>query len=477
MRKLTLILLIITALLLVGCEEVENAITYQPDINEETPPIDIVIAPPPTPVDNSDQLRVIAVSAATWHTLAILEDGSLWAWGDTDKPNEEELERRYNSWGFVWAGRLGDGTNESRLLPVKIMDNVIHAVAGEHHSLAIDTDGVLWAWGRNGWDWAGNDLGFLGDGTTEDRQTSVRIMENVVYATIAPFNSNAHVGYGPRSYAITADGRLWGWGASSDFEEISGPIGDGTSESRNSPVRIMDNVVSVTPTFNGGYATTSDGTEWWWGTRWESHEETNELWYEIQLYPIRVSEIEEPPFRRERFVGFEYEIDESGTLWTWGQNRMLDGRGGSGGWPLVGDGTVTFLGDTAENWGELIGEDNVRHTPVRIMDNVISVKTVRDTVFVIDSDRTLWAWGYNTVGQLGDGTTEARLSPVRIMDNVAYITSNYFIDHGWVSFINTFVITNDGELYGWGNAESFGSGLLGDGTSEHRLLPVRIIFE
>jgi len=66
---------------------------------------------------------------------------------------------------------------------------------------------------------------------------------------------------------------------------------------------------------------------------------------------------------------------------------------------------------------------------------------------------------------------------VKIMENVAYVTSNYDSDHGRVSFINTFAITNDGKLYGWGNAERRGSGLLGDGTTEHRLSPVRIIFD
>ena len=364
------------------------------------------------PNESANQLRVTAVSAGTWHTLAILDDGSLWAWGDTDKPSEEERERMYNSWGFIWASRLGDGTNEPQLSPVKIMDNVVHAVAGEHHSLAIDADGVLWGWGRN----------------------------------------------------------------------RHGQIGDGTNETRLSPVKIMDNVVSVTPTFNGGYAVTSDGVEWWWGERRVSAEVDGqwEWWQDIQLYPIRVSERIDPPFQRE--PRFNYKIDENGTLWTWGINEFLDMRGG--GSPLVGDGTATIfeynrreIDGNLYDVREIIGEDNARHTPVRIMDNAVSVKTVRDTVFVIDSNGTLWAWGYNTVGQLGDGTTDPRLSPVRIMENVAYISSGRTDDHGRVGWMNTFAITTDGELWAWGGSQGFGGlGLLGDGTGGVSNSPVRILF-
>ena len=124
--------------------------------------------------------------------------------------------------------------------------------------------------------------------------------------------------------------------------------------------------------------------------------------------------------------------------------------------PLVGDGTL-----------------EARNSPVRIMDHVQSVRALADTVFVIDSAGVLWAWGSNMLGQLGDGTREARLSPVRIMDNVAEISAHYFMDHGGVGFVNTFVLTRDGELWRIGSLRGHGSYLL-SGQEEQALLPMRL---
>ena len=76
------------------------------------------------------------------------------------------------AWGWNYLGQLGDGTTTDRHTPVKIMDNVRQVSAGECHTLAIRNDDTLWAWG-----W--NYLGQLGDGTTTDRYTPVKIADRV----------------------------------------------------------------------------------------------------------------------------------------------------------------------------------------------------------------------------------------------------------------------------------------------------------
>ena len=434
-KQLLVILVLITVFLFVGCNRAET----------DCIPDDYATLPTEPPEINGlpTNLRVTAVSAAAWHTLAILEDGSLWGWGT-------HLFVSPDNWS---SGEVS--------LPVQILDNIVLASAGEYHSLALSADGTLWAWGGNTW-------GQLGDGTLEARPEPVTVLENVVYAAVAPVLSNSNVGYTARSFAITADGILWAWGANGGFD-ISGYLGDGTASgtsysdgvwteidnNRHAPVQIMENVVSVTPTLDGGFATTADGALWWWGST-RIYNEADSFWElgEPQLYPIMIADYADAPTFRHGW--FDYQIDEDGTLWTWGENSLPD-EYGWGAFPLVGDGTT-----------------EPRAEPVRIKENIASVTVVGDAVFALGLDGNLWAWGLNSIGQLGDGTTEMRLAPVQILENVLYITANSYLDHGRVSFINTFVITADGALWAWGG-HSFGAGLLGDGTEEHWLSPVHIM--
>ena len=83
-------------------------------------------------------------------------------------------------------------------------------------------------------------------------------------------------------------------------------------------------------------------------------------------------------------------------------------------------------------------------------------------VMVLKEDGSLWGWGYNGVGQLGDGSENSRTRPVQILDGVRQVSTvgNY-----------TMAILNDGSLWGWGlNNE----GQLGDGTDIYRTRPVKI---
>lgn len=371
-----------------------------------------------------DDLQIIAMSASLNSVLAILEDGSLWMWEDYDYFDWENLGWRLATWDNP---------------PLWIMDNVIHVAAGLEHYLVIDTNNVLWAWGENH-DWAK-----IGDGTNEAKSYPVKIMENVVYAAISPVAPNSHVADGVRSYVITEDGALWGWGQNHAGPEGHAVLGDGTDIPRNYPVWIMDNVSSIIPTHEGAYVITQDGAVWWWGERWGRNE--------TRLYPVRVEGAEFVLFgwRHQRF---HYEIDEVGTLWTWGENQLPEH------WlymPLVGDGTT-----------------EVRTTPIAIMDNVVSITQIADTIFAIDEKGLLWAWGPNHLGQLGDGTTEPRLYPLVIMDNVKEISAHYFMDHGGIGYMNTFVLTKDGQLWRIGSLRGHGTSVSNQAWDETMLLPMRL---
>ena len=265
-------------------------------------------------------------------------------------------------WGYNSGGQLGDGTTEDKTSPIKIMDNVVAVSAGWGvHTAAIKTDGSLWTWGYNS-------CGQLGDDTRKDKTSPIKIMDNV---TVISAGSDYTV-------AIKTDGSLWTWGYNG-----RGRLGDGTTVEKISPVKIMDNVVAISAGSSHAAAIKTDGS-----------------------------------------------------LWTWGDNSSGQ----------LGDGTT-------EN----------KTSPIKIMDNVVAISAGSGHTAAIKTDGSLWIWGKNKYGQLGDGTTEYRYLPIKIMDNVATVSA------GWS---HSTAIKTDGSLWAWGSNYR---GQLGDGTTEDRSTPIKIM--
>jgi len=162
------------------------------------------VDPPPAPVP----VTWASVSAGNRHTLAIRPDGTLWAWGNNS------------------SGQLGDGTTTTRLSPVQIGTATNWASvaigSGGHHTLAIRTDGTLWAWGENM-------TNQLGDGTTTDRFSPVGIGAATNWESVVAGTAGIGIGH---TVAIRTDGTLWAWGANS-----SGQLGDGTVSKTKFPAQ------------------------------------------------------------------------------------------------------------------------------------------------------------------------------------------------------------------------------------------------
>jgi alpha-tubulin suppressor-like RCC1 family protein len=97
------------------------------------------------------------------------------------------------------------------------------------------------------------------------------------------------------------------------------------------------------------------------------------------------------------------------------------------------------------------------------MENVAVVSAGRNHAMAIKSDGSLWTWGLNENGQLGDGTTDSQIRPIQIMEDVIAISSGY---------AHSMAIKSDGSLWTWGLNEN---GQLGDGTTTNRLIPTRIM--
>ena len=102
-------------------------------------------------------------------------------------------------------------------------------------------------------------------------------------------------------------------------------------------------------------------------------------------------------------------------------------------------------------------------TPTKIMDNVAAVDAGSDYAMAIKTDGSLWVWGLNEYGQLGDGTLDNRNAPVKVMDHVVAVSAG---------FLHTKAIKTDGSLWAWGLNEY---SQLGDGTNIDRLAPVKIM--
>jgi alpha-tubulin suppressor-like RCC1 family protein len=182
-------------------------------------------------------VRPVAISAGSRHSLAIGSDGNVYAWGA-------------NAYG-----QIGDGTRTDRLRPEPITlalgVKATAISAGGHDSLAIGSDGNLYAWGANAFGQVGD-----GGGTDRLRPEPITLAQGVNATAIS-------AGY-DHSLAVGSDGELYVWGLN-----IYGELGDGTGKSHSRP-EVITLAPGVSPNaISAGYydsvAIGSDGQPYAWG--------------------------------------------------------------------------------------------------------------------------------------------------------------------------------------------------------------------
>src|SRR3989338_2173081 len=119
--------------------------------------------------------------------------------------------------------------------------------AGEYHSLALKSDGTVWAWGNNS-------DGQLGDRETINRRIPVEVLGLKEVIAIAGESTN--------SLVLKSDGTVWVWGNNSD-----GQLGDGTTKKKYFPVQTqgLKDVIAIAGGNSHGIALKSNGTVWTWG--------------------------------------------------------------------------------------------------------------------------------------------------------------------------------------------------------------------
>lgn len=338
------------------------------------------------------------------HNLVIKADGSLWAWGD-------------NSKGQVGNGESGDG--KYLFSPVKIMDGVVQVTAGAHHTLAIKTDGSLWAWGYNNYGQVGN-----GESSWDNCQASpVKIMDGVTQVAAGAYHT----------LAIKTDGSLWAWG-----DNDSGQLGNGESgwnKNQTSPVKIMEGVAQVATGAYHTLAIKTDGCLWAWGNNNYGQVGNGESGNgKEQTSPVKIMDgVAQVTAGDDHTLA----IMTDGSLWAWGRNN--NGK--------LGDGTL-----------------NQRTTPIKIMSNIVQASAGKDHSVALSSDNTLYGWGINDyVGILVDGTSYATLSPISIYKGVGVIEVD-------AQSNNTIFLTSDGDVFAFGD-NTYGQ-LVSDNTDSN--VPIKV---
>jgi alpha-tubulin suppressor-like RCC1 family protein len=291
------------------------------------------------------------------HMAAIRQNGTLWAWGSNQQ------------------GRLGDGTTVNKSSPVSVIGGFTdwcQVSVGCFHSSAVRQNGTIWAWGVGS-------LGRLGDGTTVDKSSPVSI--------VGGFTDWCQISAGYRhTTAVRQNGTLWAWGCNGQ-----GRLGDGTAVDKSSPVSVV-----------GGF------TDW------------------CQVSGINVNTAA---------------VRQNGTLWAWGCNTTGQ----------LGDGTTVD-----------------KSSPVSVVGGFTDWCHINagGHTAAVRQNGTLWAWGCNNQGRLGDGTTVDKSSPVSVIGG--------FTDWCQVSAgtSHTAAVRQNGTLWAWGSNTN---GRLGDGTTVNKSSPVSVI--
>jgi hypothetical protein len=352
------------------------------------------------------------VSTST-HTLFIKSDGTVLAWGLNDK------------------GQLGNNTTSLTPNPtavqvqgeggVGILSGITAVAAGNGFSVALKSDGTIWAWGDNTY-------GQLGDGTTTARLTPVQVTGlSGTFVTISAGGSHA--------LAVKSDGRLWAWGNNS-----SGQLGDNSTDVRHTPVEVFSNIKYVSAGFDHTMVLDINGSVWTWGNNSNGQlgnaTQTNSS-APVLAVPggsVRIAA------GNKCSVVLRYTTSHlTGSIVTWGKNS--DGQLG------IGTTTDSYSPLTISNFAD-----------------IANVSAGNNHLVVAKNDGTVWAWGNNSSGQLGNNSNVASTSPIQ----TSMVTG---IVHLSAGSGDTVAYKNDGTVWAWGD-NTYGQ--LGDGSTTARWTPVQV---
>jgi alpha-tubulin suppressor-like RCC1 family protein len=238
------------------------------------------------------------------------------------------------------------------------------------------------------------------------------------------------------SVALKADGSVWTWG-----NNTFGQLGDGGTAGRTSPSQVLTGATAIAAGYHHAVALKTDGTVWAWGENYAG--EVGDGTTTIRRSPVPVSGLSNVVAVAASFCN-SYAVKADGTVWAWGLNW-----GGQ-----IGDGTTTN-----------------RWVPVQVpgLAGVQAIAAGEGFALALvthgASTGAVWAWGYNSAGQLGDGTTTTRLTPQPVVG--ASLAKAVFAGRAWAM-----ARTAEDELLLWGVNDN-GQMANGVRNSANNAYPVR----
>ena len=333
-----------------------------------------------------------------------------------------------------------------------LVTKVVYISAGSYHSIAVNSNGDLYSWGWNG-------QGQLGNGTNTDSNVPLPVR---TAGTSMAGKKIVHVSTGGNFYkgsslALSSEGKVYSWGANDQ-----GQLGNGTATNSNLPVevktegtpmagkKIIQTAIGVTHSM----ALDSEGKVYSWGENVNGLLGTGDAIPTLSPVLVRTGGT---PMEGKKIV----QISAGGA-----HSMALDSEGNIYAWGWGGEGQ---LGN---------GENNNSNVPILVKKEGTGLegKTIKKVMaggmfsMVLTSDGSLYSWGKNNYGQIGDGTTNNYNLAVAVKTEGTPMAGKTVVDFS-ISNEHTVALTSDGQIYAWGRNES---GQLGDGTNTASTLPVAV---
>ena len=378
------------------------------------------------------KIRSFTVNAATsmritlagggYHSVAVTDSGTV------------------KSWGHNYYGQLGDGTNSDTASPIAVpnFSDVVEVAAGDEHSLALKSNGTVWAWGNNS-------EGQLGRDDVEYSYSPARVasLENIVSISAGM----------EHSLALKDDGTVWAWG-----DNLEGQLGNNTTSDSSAPVCVLlsdgetslTDIVEISGCGHLSVALKADGTVWVWGDNGHG---------ELCVYPAGEAER-------------HYAAEVSGITGVTGIScggNYSDGSNWCAVYVILNNGTMKAWGYNG-SYGKLgFGNSSTSYSyePVTVLNitDVVSVSGGAQFCTALTESGSVWCWGSNSMGQLGDGNMGSSSAEPLKLTSISGIT---MIQSG---SYHSLAKTGTGVLYTWG---SNSQGQLGNGTETNSDVPVQV---
>ena len=332
----------------------------------------------------------------------------------------------FNAGTFSSTQVYGAGTPAAVVL--QIMPGVVsQQIAIGDASCALKTDGIMSCWGTN-------TSGQLGDNTTTSKSLPVQVLGvggAGVLADVSAIDTES-----VNTCALKTDGTVYCWG-----DNLYGQVGDGTTTDRNTPVQVrgvggagfLTNISQISVGYAVACAVKTDKTAYCWGLNGVGQlgdGTTTDRNTPVQVRGVGGAGSLADVLQISAGANHTCALKNDGTVYCWGSNTFGQ----------LGDGTNTS-----------------RNTPVQVkgvlgagsLTNISQISATGNETCALKNDGTVYCWGHNSSGQLGDGTTTNRNTPVQVKGvlGAGFLTGVSQISDGYG---HVCAVKNDGTAYCWG---------------------------